>query len=158
MFFPDASALPSAHFGQGSVPIVMDEVGCTGSENRLIDCNYDSRHSCSHREDASVRCDDGQQSSCKMICTVQYESVHIICFLSSVVCSDGEVRLVGGGLPNQGRVEICIGEQWGTVCDDFWGETDASVVCKQMGYSQNGQFAFQLWTNVYIGIDTVTRG
>jgi len=65
---------------------------------------------------------------------------------------------MGGGLPNQGRVEICIGEQWGTVCDDFWGETDASVVCKEMGYSQNGQFAFQLWINVYICIDTVRRG
>jgi len=67
------------------------------------------------------------------------ESVQLncICLLSSVVCLDGEVRLVGGGLPNQGRVEICIGEQWGTVSDDFWEATDASVVCKQMGYSRN---------------------
>ena len=44
------------------MPIVMDEVGCTGSENRLIDCNYDSRHNCSHHEDTGVHCDDGQQA------------------------------------------------------------------------------------------------
>jgi len=68
LLFPDAVALLYAHFGQGSVPIVMDEVGCTGSESRLIDCNYDSRHSCSHREDASVRCDDGQQPDIHSAC------------------------------------------------------------------------------------------
>ena len=54
-------------------------------------------------------------------------------------CSTGPVRLVGGNIPNEGRVEICINNVWGTVCDDGWSSTDATVVCRQLGYSSQGQ-------------------
>ena len=55
--------------------------------------------------------------------------------LSLVVCHDGDLRLVGGTTPDQGRLEVCMGEVWGTVCDDSFGVVDANVVCRQLNYS-----------------------
>ena len=46
---------------------------------------------------------------------------------------------MGGANNMQGRVEVCAGDQWGTVCDDFWGTPDAQVVCRQLGFSTIGK-------------------
>ena len=54
-------------------------------------------------------------------------------------CTEGDLRLVGGQSSNEGRVEICLEGQWGTVCDNFWGSVDAQVACKQLGYQSTGQ-------------------
>ena len=43
-----------------------------------------------------------------------------------------------GNGPNVGRLEICINGDWGTVCDDMWSHTHAQVVCRQLGYSTDG--------------------
>ena len=50
-------------------------------------------------------------------------------------CSDGDVRLVGGEYNNEGTVEVCFNNLWGLVSDVGWNNTDALVVCNQLGYT-----------------------
>ena len=40
------------------------------------------------------------------------------------------VRLIGGPSESMGRVEIFHANQWGTVCDDSFGDVDATIVCR----------------------------
>ena len=65
----------------------------------------------------------------------------IILYLTLFVgCTTGDVRLAGAGTSStQGRVELCNNNQWGTVCDDSWMAPDATVVCRQLGYSRIGK-------------------
>ena len=53
-------------------------------------------------------------------------------------CNDGEIRLVDGETENEGRVEICFDNQFGTICDDDWDNNDASVICYQQGFGREG--------------------
>ena len=58
--------------------------------------------------------------------------------LATMNCNYGDLQLVGGGASFEGRLEICINNQWGTVCDDQWGNNDAMVACNQLGFLTQG--------------------
>ncbi len=50
-------------------------------------------------------------------------------------CSNGEVRLVNGDV-DSGRVEVCVGGMWSTVCADInWDDREARTICRQLGYT-----------------------
>lgn len=100
-------------FGPGADPYNYASVDCEGTEANLAGCSFDPTPSCSsHYYDVGVTCQE--------------------------VCNSGEVRLVDGGSDNQGRLEICIGGLWGTVCDEEFHNVDAQVVCKQLGLPYAG--------------------
>ena len=64
--------------------------------------------------------------------------VLLISATQSQSCSHGGVRLADGNSQLEGRVEVCFQGNWGTVCDDDWDTVDAGVVCRQLGYSDQG--------------------
>ncbi|CAN8214574.1 unnamed protein product [Coccothraustes coccothraustes] len=100
-----ARASSSAPFGQGSGRIWLQPF-CNGTEDALWNCPHFGwgRHFCGHKRDVGVTCTDAV-----------------------------ELRLVGGGNPCAGRVEVKLQGHWGSVADDNWNLEDAEVVCQQLG-------------------------
>ena len=128
----DVFPVKNGGFGSGySRHIILDDVSCSGSEENILNCSYDSVSNCDHSEDAGVIC--------------------------GAVCRSGTVRLAIGDINElyqgleiledsffikdelaRGRIEVCIGGRYGTVCDDSWDYEDASVACSELGFSSHG--------------------
>lgn len=114
-----AGAVPlgNAAYRPGTGSIFLDNLACSGNETYLKDCRHSGtgNHNCAHSEDASVVCSTAMEE-----------------------CTNGSVRLVDGTRAYEGRVEVCVANHWGTVCDDQWDSRDATVVCRQLGFT-NGK-------------------
>ena len=50
-------------------------------------------------------------------------------------CSSGNLRLTPG--PSTGTLQICKNNEWNNVCSTDWGNLDAAVACRQLGYDGN---------------------
>ena len=53
--------------------------------------------------------------------------------------SHGTVRLIGGLIPEEGTVEVCVYGMWSSVCPSYWNYKDVFVVCRQLGYPATGE-------------------
>ncbi|NXD43997.1 C163A protein, partial [Copsychus sechellarum] len=106
-------AFVSAHFGEGSGQIWLDDVNCTGAESDLWACpsRVWGQHNCQHKEDAGVLCSD---------------------FLA--------LRLVNGN-DCAGRVEVFYNGTWGSVCSNRMSQLTAATMCKHLGCGDGGGIA-----------------
>ncbi|KAG2466652.1 neurotrypsin isoform X1 [Polypterus senegalus] len=104
-----AKAWRQAHYGEGSGPVLLDEMMCTGNELSIEQCPKSpwGEHNCDHKEDASVSCSP---------------------------LTDGSLRLTGGRGSHEGRLEIYYNSQWGSVCSNGWTNANTQVVCRQLGF------------------------
>ena len=74
--------------------------------------------------------------------------IHISVTLQDERCTNGKIRLVGGSLPSEGRVEMCYNQQWGTMCGYNSISTYSNVICRQLGYSP---YSANVYQNSYYG-------
>lgn len=67
-----------------------------------------------------------------------------------ISCEATKVRLADGDTPQSGRVEILFKGHWSSVCDNYFGNQEARVICNMLGYQDTG--IAQFFSGSHFGI------
>ncbi|XP_055990699.1 scavenger receptor cysteine-rich type 1 protein M130 isoform X1 [Sorex fumeus] len=107
------NATGSAHFGEGTGPIWLDEINCNGKESHIWQCHSHGwgRHNCRHKEDAGVICSE-------------FLSLRVVSESSRDTCS--------------GRLEVFYNGVWGSIGKSGISATTVEVACQQLGCGDSG--------------------
>lgn len=122
--------------GNASAPIHLDRVNCAGSELKLTSCSRSigiGLSNCGYNQIGGVVCPSKFNYYTHYVETLSFNNVE------GGTCTNGAIRKIrnNNGTPYRGagRIDVCSGNQWGTVCDDYFDNNDARVACRQLGYS-----------------------
>ncbi|VVC37410.1 Immunoglobulin-like fold,SRCR domain,SRCR-like domain,Lysyl oxidase [Cinara cedri] len=130
----------NSHFGQATRRYWMDNTRCGGHEKEITVCRFDSwgENDCDPSEAAGVVCYSPESNM-----TLNNATTTIVVNLpkkkvkkhriKDTLGFNGELRLVGGRTPEEGRVEVKTDDGWGVICGDGFGVLEAMVVCRSAG-------------------------
>ncbi|XP_025103088.1 scavenger receptor cysteine-rich type 1 protein M130-like [Pomacea canaliculata] len=105
-----AAVVGSDKYGPGSGPILFGYLQCVGDETSLAQCEHLGlyTHFCEHWQHVGVACNIMQQLTARVV----------------------------GGTAEAGRLEILYDGTWNTVCRDGFGQEEALVACRMLGFNR----------------------